>query len=80
VHLAIGGTVRDNALADLRAGFTTAVTINAAQALGLADSLGRITPGMLADIVAVQGDPLQDAGAFQRVRFVMSRGRVIVSP
>lgn len=55
-------------------------TTNAAQALGLADSLGRIAPGLAADIVAVDGDPLSDVTAFQRVRFVMSRGRVIVSP
>ena len=56
-----------------------AATINAAQALGL-DSLGRIAPGMAADIIAVAGDPLADAGAFQRVRFVMSRGKVVVVP
>lgn len=55
-------------------------TTNGAQALGLADSLGRIAPGMLADIAAVDGDPLSDVTAFQRVRFVMSRGRVIVGP
>jgi len=56
-----------------------AATVNAAAALGL-DSLGRLAPGMLADIVAVEGDPLADVGAYQRVRFVMSRGRVIVAP
>jgi len=56
-----------------------AATSNAAQALGL-DSLGRIAPGMAADIVAVAGDPLTDAAAFQRARFVMSRGKVIVAP
>lgn len=57
-----------------------AATTNAAQALGLADSLGRIAPGMIADLVAVEGDPLSDVTAFQRVRFVISRGRVIVTP
>lgn len=56
-----------------------AATSNAADALGL-DSVGRIAPGLVADIVAVAGDPLTDAGAFQRVRFVMSRGKVIVTP
>ena len=56
-----------------------AATINAAQALGL-NSLGRIAAGMAADIIAVAGDPLADAGAFQRVRFVMSRGKVVVMP
>lgn len=56
-----------------------AATINAAQAFGL-DSLGRVAPGMLADIVAVEGDPLVDVQALQRVKFVMSRGQVILSP
>lgn len=56
-----------------------AATINAAGAFGL-DSIGRIATGMAADIVAVEGDPLVDVGAFQRVKFVMSRGRIILSP
>ena len=56
-----------------------AATVNAARAFGL-DSLGTIAPGMWADIVAVEGDPLADAAAFQRVRFVMSRGKVIAAP
>lgn len=57
-----------------------AATINAAQALGLSDSLGRIAPGVLADIIAVEGDPLTDVTSLQRVRFVMSRGRVVDPP
>ncbi|HET8712809.1 MAG TPA: amidohydrolase family protein [Gemmatimonadales bacterium] len=56
-----------------------AATSNAAQALGL-DSLGRIAPGLRADIIAVLGDPLTDVQAYQRVRFVMSRGRVALGP
>jgi len=52
-------------------------TSNAAQAFRL-DSLGRIAPGMLADIVALDGDPLVDVQAFQRVKFVMSRGAVVL--
>jgi imidazolonepropionase-like amidohydrolase len=54
-----------------------AATVNAARALRLADSLGTIAPGMLADIIAVEGDPLVDITAMQRPRFVMSRGRVV---
>lgn len=54
-----------------------AATIGAATALGLADSLGTISSRMIADIVAVDGDPLTDPAALQRVRFVMSRGRVV---
>jgi imidazolonepropionase-like amidohydrolase len=55
-------------------------TTGAAQALGIADSLGAIAPGMAADIIAVEGDPLADVTALQRVVFVMSRGRVVKSP
>jgi imidazolonepropionase-like amidohydrolase len=57
-----------------------AATTNAAQALGLSDSVGRIAPGMVADLVALDGDPLTDARAYQRVKFVMSRGRAVLSP
>jgi imidazolonepropionase-like amidohydrolase len=54
-----------------------AATVNAARALGIADSVGRLGTGMSADIVAVDGDPLADVSALKRVRFVMSRGRVV---
>src|SRR5436190_2139729 len=54
-----------------------AATINAARAYQLADSIGGIAPGMIADLIAVDGDPLADATALQRVRFVMLRGRTI---
>jgi imidazolonepropionase-like amidohydrolase len=54
-------------------------TTNAARALGL-DSLGQIGQGMVADLVALGADPRDDVTAYQRVRFVMSRGKVIVGP
>jgi imidazolonepropionase-like amidohydrolase len=38
-----------------------------------------LAPGYDADVIAVQGDPLQDIGALERVVFVMKRGRVIRS-
>ncbi len=38
-----------------------AATINAADLLGMKDQLGSIEAGKLADIVAVDGDPLKDA-------------------
>lgn len=47
-----------------------------AQALGLADNLGTIAPGMEADLVAVDGDPLKDITALRRVVFVMKGGKV----
>jgi imidazolonepropionase-like amidohydrolase len=51
-----------------------AATINAADLLGEKDKLGSIEAGKLADIVAVDGDPLQDAQVFGRVVFVMKNG------
>lgn len=51
-------------------------TTAAARLLGMENEIGRIAPGFSADIIAVEGDPLQDIGALQRVRFVIVRGRI----
>lgn len=51
-------------------------TINAADLLGEKDKLGSIEAGKLADIVAMDGDPLKDSGAFGKVVFVMKDGVV----
>ena len=53
-----------------------ATSLNA-EALGLADRIGAIAPGLDADIIAVDGDPLRDITALRRVSFVMQAGRVI---
>jgi imidazolonepropionase-like amidohydrolase len=55
-------------------------TLGAARALRLADSLGTIAPGMIADVIAVEGDVLSDVTSLQRVRFVMLKGRVAKRP
>lgn len=47
-----------------------------AEAMGLADQIGSIAPGLEADIIAVQGDPLKDITAMRRVDFVMKAGSV----
>ena len=47
-----------------------------AEALGLGRQIGAIAPGMQADLIAVDGDPLQDITALERVVFVMKGGRV----
>ena len=51
-------------------------TIRPAEMLDRQGELGVITPGAFADIIAVDGDPLHDIGALQRVRFVMKDGSV----
>ena len=48
----------------------------AAESMGLADSLGTVKAGMLADLIAVPGDVRQDITRMQRVHFVMKRGVV----
>lgn len=50
-------------------------TIHSAELLGL-DDRGRIAEGLLADLVAVPGNPLDDPGVLRDVRFVMKAGRV----
>ena len=47
-----------------------------AKALGMADQIGSITPGLQADIIALDGDPLKDIAAVRRVVFVMKGGIV----
>jgi len=52
-------------------------TINAAQLLRQERELGSLAVGKLADVVAVEGDPLKDIHAMNNLRFVMKDGVVI---
>jgi imidazolonepropionase-like amidohydrolase len=52
-------------------------TVNAADLLGRSDKVGTIESGKWADIVAVDGDPLQDITTLEHVKFVMKGGTVI---
>jgi imidazolonepropionase-like amidohydrolase len=54
-----------------------AATLNGAELLGLKDKVGALQPGMAADLIAVDGDPLTDITALEKVRFVMKAGQVI---
>lgn len=48
-----------------------------AGALGLGTEIGTIAPGYQADLIGLEGDPLQEIEAVRRVRFVMKGGQVI---
>jgi imidazolonepropionase-like amidohydrolase len=47
-----------------------------AESLRLGDKIGAIAPGMEADIIATDGDPMADITAVRRVSFVMKGGKV----
>ncbi len=51
-------------------------TVNSANLLGISDILGTLEEGKLADIVAVQGNPLDDISLMESVSFVMKDGVV----
>lgn len=53
-----------------------AANSRAAGSLNLQDQIGSIAPGMQADIIALDGDPLKDITAVRRVVFVMKGGKV----
>ncbi|WP_236244012.1 amidohydrolase family protein [Streptomyces sp. CC210A] len=51
-------------------------TADAAEALGLGETTGRIAPGFRADVLVVDGDPLEDLSALKAVRAVVAEGRL----
>ena len=53
-----------------------AATSRAAESIRMQDKIGTLAPGMEADIIAVDGNPLEDVTAFRRVVFVMKGGKV----
>ena len=52
-------------------------TVNAAELLQKSATIGSLIPGHYADIIAVNGDPLKDITAIDKVVFVMKDGKVI---
>ncbi len=57
-----------------------AATSVAGEILGKGKDLGRLAPGALADVVAVEGDPTADIAALRKVGFVMKGGKVYRKP
>jgi imidazolonepropionase-like amidohydrolase len=56
------------------------LTSLSAESMRKTDAIGAIAPGLRADLVAVEGDPLADITALRRVVFVMRDGKVIRKP
>src|SRR6266568_2018546 len=54
-----------------------AATVNAADLLGWSGKVGSLEPGAWADIIAVDGNPLQDVTRLEHVKFVMKGGAVV---
>jgi imidazolonepropionase-like amidohydrolase len=55
-----------------------AATVNGSELLGMQDKIGKLAPGYLADIVAVEGEPWNDVqAAIKGVRWVMKDGKVV---
>ncbi len=76
------GTVRDEVITMVKYGATpqqalTAATKHSAELVGLDDSMGTVAVGKEGDLVAVEGDPLTDIHAMDRVRAVVYQGRSV---
>jgi imidazolonepropionase-like amidohydrolase len=64
---------------DPRAAIVSGTSLSA-ESMSMGEKIGSLGPGMEADIIAVQGNPLEDITALRRVVFVMKSGRVYKAP
>jgi imidazolonepropionase-like amidohydrolase len=76
------GTVRDEVITMVKYGATPqqaliAATKHSAELVGLDQSLGTVAVGKEGDLVAVEGDPLSDIHAMERVRAVVYQGKSV---
>ena len=55
-------------------------TVRSAELLRLEHDIGTIEPGKFADVIAVEGNPLDDISMLSRVAFVMKAGQVYKAP
>lgn len=53
------------------------ITVNAAKLCGISESTGSITKGLAADLVALDGNPLEDISALKQVAVVYQDGKAI---
>ena len=54
-----------------------AATTNAAELCGVADQLGQVKQGYMADLISVPSNPISDIGALERIKLVMKDGVII---
>jgi imidazolonepropionase-like amidohydrolase len=77
------GTVREMEMM-VDAGMTprqviASATSEAARMLGIHDTFGTVDEGKVADLIAVDGDPMEDVSRLRGIRFVMKDGAVVRS-
>jgi imidazolonepropionase-like amidohydrolase len=60
---------------DPMAALESATSISA-ESMNMGDQIGSLAPGMQADIIAFDGDPLKDVNAARRAVFVMKAGKI----